>query len=202
MSLARRRRPGPPARQGLRAPLAATAAAVLLLIAAAPRAGAQQAAQEGSAQGGDEPIEITADRLVLAQDQQLATFYGNVDAVQGDTTLRSDELRVYYTSSEERQASGSDQSVRRLEAEGNVVITQPGETASGRSGVYDVLTRKMMLEGDVVLTRGQNVVRGDRLDVDLETSVSTVSSARAPGGQRDRERVRALFAPEQDRAGP
>jgi lipopolysaccharide export system protein LptA len=200
MSFARRQRMDPPARLRLPVPLA-TAAALLLLIASAPRAGAQQAAQQGSAKG-DEPIEITADRLVLAQDQQLATFYGNVDAVQGDTTLRSDELRVYYTSSEERQASGGGQSVRRLEAEGNVVITQPGETASGRSGVYDVLSRKMMLEGDVVLTRGQNVVRGDRLDVDLETSVSTVSSAQAPGGQRDRERVRALFVPEQDRAGP
>jgi lipopolysaccharide export system protein LptA len=201
VSLARRQRVDSAARRGLQAPLAAAAIA-LLLIAFASGAGAQQAARQGAAEGGDEPIEITADRLVLAQDQQLATFYGNVDAVQGDTTLRSDELRVYYTSSEERQASGGGQSVRRLEAEGNVVITQPGETASGRSGVYDVATRKMMLEGDVVLTRGQNVVRGDRLDVDLETSVSTVSSAQAPGGQRDRERVRALFAPEQDRAGP
>ena len=200
MNVARRQRMDPPARRGLAAPLAAAAVAVLLLVASAPRAGAQQAAQQGSAEGGDEPIEITADRLVLAQDQQLATFYGNVDAVQGDTTLRSDELRVYYTSSEERQASGSDQSVRRLEAEGNVVITQPGETASGRSGVYDVLSRKMMLEGDVVLTRGQNVVRGDRLDVDLATDVSTVSSAPAPGGERDQGRVRALFVPEQNQA--
>jgi lipopolysaccharide export system protein LptA len=199
MSFARRRRPGSWTRRG---PLARpAAAAVLLLIASAAGAGAQQAARQGTAEGGDEPIEITADRLVLAQDQQLATFYGNVDAVQGDTTLRSDELRVYYTSSEERQASGSGQSVRRLEAEGNVVITQPGETASGRSGVYDVLSRKMMLEGDVVLTRGQNVVRGDRLDVDLATDVSTVSSAPAPGGERDRERVRALFVPEQNQAG-
>jgi lipopolysaccharide export system protein LptA len=204
MSLAHRQRMSPSARRERQAPLAAAAAAVavaLLLIAPAPRAGAQQPAQQGAAQGGDEPIEITADRLVLAQGQQLATFYGNVDAVQGDTTLRSDELRVYYTSSEERQASGSDQSVRRLEAEGNVVITQPGETASGRSGVYDVLSRKMMLEGDVVLTRGQNVVRGDRLDVDLETSVSTVSSAPASGEQRDQRRVRALFVPEQNQAG-
>ena len=55
--------------------------------------------------GGDEPIEITADRLVLEQNQQLATFTGNVDAVQGDTTLRTDKLRVFYTSDEERQAS-------------------------------------------------------------------------------------------------
>jgi lipopolysaccharide export system protein LptA len=174
-------------------------AAVLLLAGGGARA---QPAQDGSAGGGqDEPIEITADRLVLEQNQQVATFYGNVDAVQGDTTLRADELRVFYTGSEERAASGSDQSVRRLEADGNVVITQPGETAEGRSGVYDVAAGTMMLEGDVVLTRTQNVVRGDRLDVDLDTGVSTVTVADGPAGESGRQRVRALFVPEQGQAG-
>ena len=64
---------------------------------------AQPAAAKGG--GGDEPIEISSDRLVLEQNQQLATFTGNVDAVQGDTTLRSDVLRVFYLSDEEREAS-------------------------------------------------------------------------------------------------
>ena len=57
------------------------------------------------------------DRLVLEQNQQMATFTGNVDAVQGETTLRTDKLRVFYASDEERQASGNQQSVKRLEAE-------------------------------------------------------------------------------------
>ena len=56
--------------------------------------------------------------------------------------------------------------------------------------------RKLMLQGEVVLTRGENVVRGDRLDSDLATGVSTVSvnnpsaTAGKPG-----QRVRALFTP-------
>ena len=69
---------------------------------------------------------------MLEQNQQMATFTGNVDAVQGDTTLRTDLLRVFYTSDEERKATGTQQTVRRLEAEGNVLITQPGETATRR----------------------------------------------------------------------
>ena len=62
--------------------------------------------------------------------------------------------------------------MRLLEAEGNVIITQPGETAEGNTGVYDLAAGKMVLIGDVVLTRGKNVVKGDRLDVDRNTGVS------------------------------
>ena len=157
-----------------------------------------QDAQPAPAKGGgsDEPIEISSDRLVLEQNQQLATFTGNVDAVQGDTTLRTDKLRVFYTSDEEREASGSQQSVKRLEADGNVIIIQPGETAEGDSGVYDLVTGKMVLIGNVVLTQGKSVVKGDRLDSDRNTGVSVVSVNKPAEGSAKPARVRALFVPE------
>jgi lipopolysaccharide export system protein LptA len=182
-----------PERPRAHARLAAVLAVLAGLLQAGPPALAQEAAP--TSRGGDPPIEITADRLVLEQNQQMATFTGNVDAVQGETRLRTDLLRVFYASSEERQASGNQQSVRRLEAEGQVVITKPGEVATGNSGVYDLTTRKMVLLGDVVLTQKDNVVRGDRLDVDLNTSISTVSSE-ADGKGQPGKRVRALFVPE------
>ena len=168
--------------------LAATAAVLLL-----PGEGAL--AQQAAA-GGDPPIEIVSDRLVLEQNQQMATFTGNVDAVQGETTLRTDKLRVFYASDEERQAAGNQQSVKRLEAEGNVIVTKPGETAEGDSGVYDLVSGKMVLLGNVVLTQGKNVVKGDRLDVDNNTGVSVVSVTEAPAAGSGRQRVRALFVPE------
>ena len=71
--------------------------------------------------------------------------------------------------------------------------TQPGETATGNTGENAVVGGKMVLLGDVVLTRNKNVVRGDRLDVDRNTGVSVVSVNKA--ATRDR-RVRALFVPE------
>lgn len=178
-----------------RVPCLLVAALLAAPLAAGPVARAQDAPAAPAAAGGDPPIEITADKLKLEQDQQMATFTGNVDAVQGETRLRTDLLRVFYTSSEERKASGDQQSVRRLEAEGNVVITKPGDVATGNSGTYDLTTRKMVLLGDVVLTQKDNVVRGDRLDVDLNTSVSTVTSEAGAKGQPSK-RVRALFVPE------
>ena len=176
-----------------RAPLALPAAALLLVGTGAL---AQQAAAPAGGGGGGTPIEIVSDRLVLEQNQQMATFTGNVDAVQGETTLRTDKLRVFYASDEERQASGNQQSVKRLEAEGNVIVTKPGETAEGDSGVYDLVSGKMVLTGNVVLTQGKNVVKGDRLDVDNNTGVSVVSVTEASGAGTRPQRVRALFVPE------
>src|SRR5690606_17768135 len=139
--------------------------------------------------------------LVLEQNQRIATFTGNVDAIQGDTALRTDLLRVFYTSEEERRASGSQQTVRLLEAEGNVIVTQPGETAEGDKGNYDLTAGKMVLTGNVRLTRGKNVVRGDRLDVDRNPGVSVVSVSQATGAAGKQVRVRALFVPEPQPAG-
>lgn len=187
---------------------AAIVASAILTFAVAPAA-----AQEPSGRNSQAQIEIVADSLVVEQDQQLAIFTGNVDAVQGTLKLRSDILRVLYgedeaqtgeagapeaSSTGERPAGG--QQIRRLEASGNVFITQPGESARGDRGVYEVPAGLMTLEGDVVLTRGDNVVRGARLDTDLNTGVSKVTAA-APGG-RPEQRVRSLFVPAQQADEP
>jgi lipopolysaccharide export system protein LptA len=204
------------------------AAVVAAVVVAAPEAHGQQGAaaptprpvvegqRSGQGQRGGEskPIEIVADRLQVDQDQQLATFIGNVDAVQGDMTLRADRLRVFYADAAQDTAAasggggganagaggggGSDQSIRRIEAEGNVILSQPGETAEGDAGVYDPVANTLVLEGNVVLTRGQNVVRGNRLDSNLQSGVSVVTAA--PGGKRD-QRVRALFVQERRNEG-
>ena len=192
-------------RRGATAPSGMTLLLVVLLLGGPLPAAAQQAQPAAGAAtraGGDEPIEITSDKLVLEQNQRIATFTGNVDAIQGDTTLRTDLLRVFYTSEEERQATGSTQTVRLLEAEGNVLIIQPGETAEGKTGSYDLAAGKMVLLGDVVLTRGKNVVKGDRLDVDRNTGVSVVTVDKGAGTPGRSQRVRALFVPEPKPATP
>ena len=79
-----------------------------------------------------------------------------------------------------------------------MVLRQPGETAEGDAGVYDPVAGTLVLEGNVVLTRGENVVRGTRLDSNLDSGVSVVTAAR--GADRN-QRVRALFVPEQNEAG-
>lgn len=163
--------------------------AALLLAGATP--GAAQLAPPGMDAGA--PIEIVADSLVVRQAERLAVFSGNVDASQGERSLRADELKVHY--GDERPGGG--QGIRRIEATGRVVVVEPGQTAQGDRGVYDPGQGRIQLEGNVVLTRGDNVVRGGQLEMDLATGTAVVRAARAGGAPG--ERVRALFVPQEGR---
>ncbi len=171
--------------------LAATLVVLALPVAAA------WAQPKMPGQDSSEPIEIIADKLVVQQETQIATFTGNVVAVQGEMTLKSDLLRVFYAETGGAQASAApadNTSVRRVEAEGNVSIANLKDTATGDQGVYDVPAQKVTLTGNVVLTSGDNVVKGSALDMDLATNVSTVHSDSASPDRRQ-QRVRALFVP-------
>jgi lipopolysaccharide export system protein LptA len=173
---------------------AALLAAGILSGAAASGAHAQDLQHDSSL-----PIEITADTLEVLRNEQIATFTGNVDAVQGDMVLSADLLRVYYGDDDGAEAPGpaSANSIRRIEAEGNVFLSSPRETAQGDAGVYDVASNQLTMEGAVVLTRDDNVIRGQRLEVDLASGLSRVLAAvpSAQGGTAP-QRVRALFTPE------
>ena len=146
------------------------------------------------------PIEISADTLEVAQEERIATFSGNVDAVQGELLLSADVLKVYYEgkSSGVGLAAGSGSSIRRIDASGHVIITSPKETAEGHYGTYDVPAKLMTLEGAVVLTRGENVVRGERLELDLVSGKSRMVGGESVAGADTSDgegRVKALFTP-------
>jgi lipopolysaccharide export system protein LptA len=148
----------------------------------------------GRAHDGNQPIEITADSLEVIQPQQLAIFKGNVDAVQGELRLRSDTLKVHYRQRPAGQpapagaAANPQTSIHRIDAVGRVFVSSPEETARGDVGVYDVDNRTITLEGEVVLTRGDNVLRGNRATMDLASGRSVMIPTSG-------ERVHGLFVP-------
>jgi lipopolysaccharide export system protein LptA len=179
-------RPGPCAGWALAAPVL-----VALCLAAA------DLDAQGFQQDTSLPIEITADTLEVVQPDQVATFTGNVDAVQGDLVLRADQLRVHYSGNQ--QEGGSSGAIRRIEASGNVFLSSPRETAEGDIGVYDVASSSVTLDGAVVLTRGENVIRGEHLEIDLVTGrARVVGAGTSAEGAPPGERVRAIFTPAED----
>jgi lipopolysaccharide export system protein LptA len=172
---------------------AALTAALAWLLPWSP--GGSPAWSQGFQHDSTLPIEITADSLEVVQDEQIATFMGNVDAVQGDLVLTSDQLRVHYRGSGEAPGMTAG-SIRRIEAMGNVFLSSPEETAQGEFGVYDVDGALMTLEGAVVLTRDENVVRGERLEIDLATGRSQMFAAvPSTAGGTPSQRVKAVFVP-------
>ena len=83
------------------------------------------------------------------------------------------------------------QQIRRVEAKGGVFVIQKDQTATGESGVFDMQANTVTLLGNVVISQGQNVVKGDRLTVDLTSGTSRVECGKSQGQCR----VQALIQP-------
>ena len=86
---------------------------------------------------------------------------------------------------------GGSSSIKRLEAKGSVVVTQKDQVVTGETAVFDTKANLITMLGGVVLTQCKNVLRGDRLLVDMTTGVSRVES--------DNGRVQGLFQQGQGR---
>jgi lipopolysaccharide export system protein LptA len=200
------------------------AAALAAMFAAVLPLGAQPAQQTGSgppnalqgfSQNRDQPIKINSATLEVRDKDKMATFTGDVHLVQGDTTLRSNVLVVFYDNDQAPATTGSTkatsqkpaapkpaaspansppsstQQIRRVEAKGDVIVVQKDQTATGDNGVFEMRANTVTLVGNVVISQGQNVVKGDRLTVDMTTGVSRVEC----GKTATTCRVQALIQP-------
>jgi lipopolysaccharide export system protein LptA len=176
-------------------------AAVLGVVSLGAQPSGPPNALQGFSQNRGKPINIHAATLEVRNKDKVATFSGDVHLVQGDTTLRSKTLVVFYeddpsaapkiAADQSGQSSQqSSQQIRRVEAKGGVIVVQKDQTATGESGVFDMHANTVTLLGNVMISQGQNVVKGDRLTVDMTTGVSRVECDR-PGQCR----VQALIQP-------
>ncbi len=92
-------------------------------------------------------------------------------------------------------ASGSGNSIDRLDAYGHVVVTRPGEVAIGTRGVYFPKTDIANLWGQVKITRADNQLNGEFAEVNFKTGISRLLSGRkAP--------VQALIVPKEKPKNP
>ena len=154
-------------------------------------------ALQGFQQNRTDPVKIEANLLEVRDKDKTAVFSGNVIVNQGDTQMRCKELVVHYeggappSRSAKTQAVASQQ-IRRLVANGGVIVTTKDQRATGNIGIYDARANTMTLSGNVVLVQGPNLMHGDRLVVDLTSGLSrldAVGKSKAPG------RVHGLFVP-------
>jgi lipopolysaccharide export system protein LptA len=70
------------------------------------------------------------------------------------------------------QAPGEAQRISRVDGEGHVVVTAPGQVGTGDKGVYNVDTGIATLAGHVTLARGDNTLVGEYGVVDTDKGVS------------------------------
>ncbi len=161
------------------APSVVVAGLALLLAGQAFAQGLPGQRRGNNSNNSNLPIEIAADNLEVLQERQQAIFRGNVDVAQGDMRLRADELVVYYrdrnNSAPQGQrpaqqqprpaapvpsAGGPDMgAISRIEAKGKVFISSADEKAQGDYADYNVDKKLIVLQGNVVLTQKESVLR-------------------------------------------
>src|SRR5262249_377188 len=88
---------------------------------------------------------------------------------------------------------GGSSSIKRLEARGNVVVTQKEQVVTGETAIFDTKANLMTMQGGVVLTQCSNVLKGDRLQAHMTAGVSRVG--------RDSGKVEGLFIQGQGQGG-
>ena len=148
----------------------------------------------GLSQSSDEPIDIESDMLTVYDAKKYATFKGNVKAVRG----KGEAVPVANqpATKDAQGGDGAEARISKIEARGSVVITsEDDQTTTSDWALFDVPSQLVTVGGNVVLSQGQNVLKGDRLVIDLNTGESRFENTgpTAAGGGR----IRALFMPKQ-----
>lgn len=127
----------------------------------------------------EQPIRIVSDRMEAFHDKRMVVFTGKAVATQGERTIRSERLILYY-----REKSGGPakpgtetmQDLERVEAKGGVTITEGNRIVTGEEGLFEQETQKMIVTGNATMKEGANVIRGEKIVVFLEENRGVVES--------------------------
>lgn len=113
------------------------------------------------------PALITADALQLDHGAQRATYTGGVTAVQRDTEMRADRMRVFLGTDDTAEASSAD-AIERIEVFGDVVVDRGTVTAMGDNGEYSAASQMLVLHGSpTVQARAEDRAAGQRMQADV-----------------------------------
>ncbi len=121
------------------------------------------------------PFDLSADRFEVRDKEGTTLFTGNVIAIQGNLKLVSDRARAFYT------RASTKVTIRRVDAQGAVKLTSPSETVNAAWGIYDLDSQQITLGGDVTLTRGSDVIKGQRLELNLRSGITTLDGGASTG---------------------
>lgn len=131
---------------------------------------------------------ITArDQIEYRSKEKVAYVVGNATATEDDKKVRADKFIAHM------EKTGDKTRMRRVEAQGNVIITTATEVARGDKADYDTKTEIATLTGNVRLTRGDNQLNGARAVINMKTGISNIVAG--PG-----KPITGLFTP-RDSAG-
>ena len=129
-----------------------------------------------------EPVNVSADDFTIDQNNNNATFSGNVVITRTGLKLWADKVVVIY-------GSGGQSDIDGLTATGNVRIKTDSQDATGAKATFDPDTLILRLSGNVTVVNAQGKLNGPDLTINLKTNSSVFKGNE--GG-----RVTGVFTPQ------
>jgi|GEM_PF-377985 lipopolysaccharide export system protein LptA len=127
--------------------------------------------QGGAFGGNQEPIYITSDRMEADRQKNVLIYTGQVVAIKGDMTLRSDKLTTYF--------DPDLQQIKEAIAEGKQVrMTQGERIAIGTRAVFDGVAQTITMTGNPVVRQGNSEVAGSKIVYFMVEDRVTVESGK------------------------
>ncbi|OGS90498.1 MAG: lipopolysaccharide transport periplasmic protein LptA [Gallionellales bacterium GWA2_60_18] len=159
--------------------------AALLLLLWAPASFAERADR-------DKPVNLEADQVLIDDAQQVSTFTGNVQLVQGTMIIRGD--RIVVTQDKEGfkhgTAYGNLASFRQKREGLDEYIEGYGERID-----YDTRAETVDFHVRARVKRELDEVRGEHITYSAKTEIFQVNSGPADSGNALPKRVRAVLQP-------
>ena len=155
-------------------------AGAMILVGATAATAEQSSGIDIGKHNSNAPISVSSDNMSADTQTKIVTYTGNVIITQADFKLRADKVNVHIV----------DGKASLIDGAGNVLFSSTSGNASGDSGIYDLNTKNITLDGKVVLTKEKNVMRGTHLVMNMDTGLANLTAKGMPGG-----RVQGLFTP-------
>jgi lipopolysaccharide export system protein LptA len=147
-------------------------------------------------------ISVAARVSEFHKEEARVVLQGDVTIDQGVLHLAADEVTIEYRRGDTRDL-GTQGKVNALKATGTVKIVCENDRAHGGEALYDVPGRTITLTHDVLLVRGGNILKGQKLFIDLATGHMSIEgggkpvTAETPDGMvvNGDTRIKAIFTP-------
>jgi lipopolysaccharide export system protein LptA len=162
---------------------AATAVALFSCLGVSAHAQSTTSSMDGLKLSNDQPIQIQSDQLEIKDQEKKAFFTGNVNVVQGTTTLKAGKMTVQY----KEKANGGDggatsissgnADIDKIFLDDTVFLSSGTQQATADTGQFDMASQTFVLTGkQVVLSDGPNVFKGCKLTVQMASGQAKLDS--------------------------
>ena len=162
---------------------------MVIIMIFSPFVFADDQARETNENQIGEQIQIVADKLITNNAEKYAEFIGDVRANQGNLTITSEHLRIYYKGNIDnlKNQTGSQEFIKRIVASGGVKISSDKYIAETEQVEYDLDDTVLVLKGEnSTIQSGKNLITGSKITVHRKNGQLIVES----GAEK---RVKALF---------